>query len=262
MPNRVPDRIGIPSNLQEQLRLLYELQQIDAEILTQHNKLKLVPLKIKKADERFQIHRQNLQEKRAQLVDAGKAQRTQTAELEMEGEQRSKYQVQLREVKTNKEYQALDKEISFIKVKEAEIEDEILSAMLRIDQLNEELAQQQKEFDAEQEKNNAQKAQYEQEAKDLKTEIATWQGKRQDFLHQIDPGLMGQYQDRFKRYRTGLVSLVVENTCGSCHLTIPPQTLQEVRKYDQPIRCGSCKLILYIPPAAPDDAPAEEPAAD
>ena len=247
-------------DLQEQLRLLYELQQIDAEILTLDNKLKSVPLKIKKADQQLQIHQQKLQEKHAQLVDAEKVQRSKTAELEMEGEQRSKYQAQLREVKSNREYQALDKEISFIEVKEAEIEDEILSAMLQIDQLNEELAQQQKEFGDEEKKHNAQKAEYEQEAKDLKAEIVKWGGKQQDFLHQIDPGLMNQYQARFKRYRKGLVSLVVENACGNCHLTIPPQTLQEARKYEQFIHCGSCRLILYIPPPSPEDVPAEESA--
>ena len=92
------------------------------------------------------------------MVETEKVQRSKTSELEMEGEQRGKYQAQLREVKSNKEYQALDKEISFIHAKEAEIEDEILSAMLRIDQLNEELAQQQKELGAEQKKHNAQKS--------------------------------------------------------------------------------------------------------
>ena len=247
-------------DLQEQLRLLYEFQQIDAEILTLDNKLKSVPLKIKKAAAQLQLHQQKLQEKQEQLADTEKLQRSKTAELEMEGEQRSKYQAQLREVKSNKEYQALDKEISFIEVKEAEIEDEILSAMLRIDQLNEEIAQQQTEFAAEQEKYNTQKAGYEQEAKDLKTAIVKWQGKQQDFAHQIDSGLIDQYQARFKRYRKGLVSLVVDNACGSCHLTIPPQTLQETRKYEQLIRCGSCRLILYIPSPSPNDAPAEEPA--
>ncbi len=247
-------------DLQEQLRLLYEFQQIDAEILALDNKLKSVPLKIRKAGEQLQIHQQKLQEKQAQLVEAEKVQRSKTAELEMEGEQRSKYQAQLREVKSNKEYQALDKEISFIQEKEAEIEDEILLAMLRIDQLNEELVQQQKEFDANQEKHNAQKAEYEQEAKDLKAAIVTWGEKRQDFFHQIDTGLMDQYQAWFKRYRKGLLSLVVENACGNCHLTIPPQTLQEARKYGQFIRCGSCRLILYILPPAPDNALVEEPA--
>ena len=246
-------------DLQEQLRLLYELQQIDAEILTLDNKLKSVPLKIKKADTQLQIHQQKLQGKQTQLVEAEKVQRFKTAELEMEGEQRGKYQAQLREVKSNEEYQALDNQISFVQEKEAAIEDEILSAMLQIDQLNEELAQQKEEFNAEQKKHNAQKTEYAREAKDLKAEIVTWQGKRQDFLHQIDPELMDQYQARFKRYRQGLVSLVVENACGNCHLTIPPQTLQEARKYGELIRCGSCRLILYIPPPVPDNASAEEP---
>lgn len=249
-------------DLQEQLRLLYELQQIDAEILTLDNKLKSVPLKMKQADAQLQLHQQKLQEKQAQLADAEKLQRAKTAELEMEGEQRGKYQAQLREVKSNEEYLALDNQISFVQQKEAEIEDEILSAMLQIDQLNEELAQQQKDFGAEQEKHKAQKAEYAQEAKDLKAAIIKWQGKQQDFAHQIDSGLIDQYQARFKRYRKGLVSLVVENACGNCHLTIPPQTLQETRKYEQLIRCGSCRLILYIPPPSPDDVPAEEAASD
>ena len=247
-------------DLQEQLRLLYEFQQIDAEILTLDNKLKSIPLKIKKAEGQLQLHQRKLQEKQAQLVDAEKLQRSKTSELEMEGEQRGKYQAQLREVKSNKEYQALDKEISFIQAKEAEIEDEILSAMLQIDQLNEELVQQQKAFNAEQKKHNAQKTEYEQEAKDLKAAIVKWQGKQQDFAHQIDSGLIDQYQAQFKRYRRGLVSLVVENACGNCHLTIPPQTLQETRKYEQLIRCGSCRLVLYIPSPSPDDAPDENPA--
>ena len=247
-------------DLQDQLRLLYEFQQIDAEILTLDNKLKSVPLKVKKADAQLQLHQQKIQEKQAQLADAEKLQRSKTAELEMEGEQRGKYQAQLREVKSNEEYLALDNQISFVQEKEAEIEDEILSAMLQIDQLNEELAQQRKDFGAEQEKHKAQKAEYAQEAKDLKAAIVKWQGKQQDFAHQIDSGLIDQYQARFKRYRKGLVSLVVENACGNCHLTIPPQTLQEARKYEQLIRCGSCRLILYIPSPSPDDVPAEEAA--
>ena len=247
-------------DLQEQLGLLYEFQQIDAEILALDNQLKSIPLKIRKVGEQLQIHQQKLQDKQSQLADAEKVQRAKTAVLEMEGEQRNRYQTQLQEVKSNKEYQALDKEISFIQAKEAEIEDEILSAMLRIDQLNEELAQQQKEFDTEQEKHNARKAKYKQEAEDLKAAIVTWQKKQQDFFRQIDSRLMNQYQARFERHRQGLVSLVVENTCGNCYLAIPPQTLQEARKYEQLSRCGSCKLILYIPSPSPDDAPPEEPA--
>jgi hypothetical protein len=253
MPNR---------NLQEQLRLLYELQDIDTEILALRRKLKSVPLNIKKLEEGFQTQRQKLQAKQEELADAEKQQRSKTAEVEVQQEQRGKYMAHLREVKTNKEYQALDREISFLDDKKAEIEDEILSVMLRIDQLNEDLDQQKKDLEAEKTENNKQKAQYEQEAESLKAQIAVWQNKRKGFSHKIDQVVMGQYQEWFKRHHTGIVSLVADHVCGSCHIRIPPQTLKEARKYVQFVRCGSCKCILYILPPPPADTSSEDDFSD
>ncbi len=240
-------------DLQEQLPLLYELQQTDTEILAVQGKLKSVPIKIKRLEESFQIYQQKLEEKQKQLTDAEKGQRSKAGALEMQQEQRRKSQARLLEVKTNKEYQAVDQEISFLMGKEAEIEDEILESMLLIDQLKEKLNQQQKAFDSEQSKNDEQKSQYEKETNALKAQIAGYQEKRINFQPKIHPDLINRYQEWFKRQGTGLISLVVDNTCGSCHLRIPPQTLQQARKNEQIIRCGSCQRILYILPSLPDE---------
>lgn len=241
-------------NLQEQLPLLFELQQTDTEILAVQDKLKSVPNKIKRLEESIHVYQQKLEEKQKQLADAEKEQRSKAGALEMQQEQRRKSQARLREVKTNKEYQAVDQEISFLMGKEAEIEDEILEIMLLIDQLKEELNQQQKAFDGEQAKNNEQKAEYEKETDDLKSQIADYQEKRLNFQPKIHPDLINRYQEWFKRQGTGLISLVVENACGSCHLRVPPQTLQQARKNEQIIRCGSCQRILYVQPSLPDEA--------
>lgn len=249
-------------DLQEKLWLLYEHQQIDTEILALHHKSNAIPLKIGKLEERFQTHRQELQEKQEQLADAEREQRSKMSEIEMQQEQRGKYLLQLRAVKTNKEYQALDKEINFLEVKKAEIEDEILSLMLDIDQLKEEFNQQEKAFNIERAKNNKRKTQYAQKAEDLKAQITACQEKRQMSAYKIDRDLMKLYQEWFKRQQSGIVSLVVDQTCGSCHFTIPPQTIQETRKYERLIRCGSCKCIFYIPPRPPDDAPSATSSSD
>ncbi|MCZ6681477.1 MAG: hypothetical protein O7E52_30040 [Candidatus Poribacteria bacterium] len=232
------------------------------EILALHHKLKSVPLKIKKLEKGFQIHQQKLQAKQEELGDAEKEQRSKTAQLDMHQEQRLKFQAQLREVKTNREYQALDKEISFLDAKDAEIEDEILAVMLQIDQLTEELDRQQEELEAEQTKKNQQEALYRQETENLQAQIVAWQEKRRGLFHRIDQGLMVQYLEGFKRKRTGIISLVTSNICNNCHLTIPPQTLKEARKYEQFIRCGSCKHILYIPPPVPDDVSSADATSD
>ena len=244
-------------NLQEQLPLLFELQQTDTEILAVQDKLKSVPNKIKRLEESIHKYQQKLEEKQNQLADAEKEQRSKAGALEMQQEQRRKSQARLREVKTNKEYQAVDQEISFLMGKEAEIEDQILEIMLLIDQLKEELIQQQKVFDGEQAKNNEQRAEYEKETNALKSQIADFQEKRLNFQPKIHPDLINRYQEWFKRQGTGLISLVVDNACGSCHLRIPPQTLQQARKNEQIIRCGSCQRILYIPPSLPDEASAD-----
>lgn len=239
-------------DLKEQLPLLYELQQIDTEILAAHQKLKSVPTKIKRLEDSFQIHRQKLEEKKEQLANVEREQRSKTGALEMQREQRGKYQAQLREVKTNKEYQALDQQISHIADKEVEIEDQILESMLQIDQLKEELNQQQKAFDVARAKNNGEKTQCEKEAESLKAKIAAYQQKSRKFHPKVHPNLMNSYREWFKRQRTGFISLVTNNVCSHCHITLPPQTVQEARKNEQIIKCASCQRILYVPLSPPE----------
>ena len=246
-------------DLKEQIISLHQLQQVDLNILGLHQQLQDVPLKIKELENRLQVHEQQLKEKKEALSEAEKEQRSKSAELQMEQEQRGKYEAQLREVKTNKEYQALDKEISFLQQKEAEIEDQILEVMLQIDQLNDALREQQTSLNTEKAKNKVQKDQYEQEAADLKTQILEQQEERKRFLPTTAHDLMNRYREWFKRNRSGLVAVVTDNACSSCRISIPPQVLKEARKYEQIVLCSSCKRILYAqPPASADEAPADE----
>ena len=90
-------------NLTLELAFLYDLQQIDAEILTRHKKLKLIPDGIRKLKEDFRVHEQKLNALKDQLSQAEKEQRSQSAEIEALDEQRKKYQTQLTAVKTNDE---------------------------------------------------------------------------------------------------------------------------------------------------------------
>lgn len=241
-------------DLKKQLASLYELQQFDLKMLSLHEQRQSVPLKIAKLEESFQIHEQALEVKKGALAQVEKELRSKNAELEGQQEHQQKYQTQLREVKTNREYQALDKEISFLEEKESEIEDTILGIMLQIDQCQEELQQQQKIFDAEKDKNRVQKAEYEQEAEDLVAAVAAHQEERKRFSPKIGKDLMNGYQAGGKHNTTAFVSIVSDNACGSCRIAIPPQTLKEARKYERIVLCASCRRILY--PLSSD--PAEE----
>ncbi|MDE0506578.1 MAG: C4-type zinc ribbon domain-containing protein, partial [Candidatus Poribacteria bacterium] len=150
-----------------------------------------------------------------------------------------------REVKTNKEYQALDNEIGFLQKKEAEVEDAILGIMLDIDRFQEELRQEQVSFDAEKEKAGNRKTTYEQEGKDLDAQVVEQQDERKRFSPDIDKNLMSSYQAWGRRNKSAFVSIVKNNACGGCRIAIPPQTLKEARKFEKVVQCSSCKRILY-----------------
>ena len=234
-------------DLHDQLQRLYELQQIDLEIIALYQQFKQVPARIEKLDSSFHVHEQKLAEKQQKLAEAEKAQRSKTGEIEMLNEQALKYQAQLRGVKTNKEYQALDKEISYLDDKKAQIEDEILSYMEATDRLKTELHTQEKAFETEKAKHDEQKAEHKQVAASLGSQIKALQSRRQAASVGISAELLKQYQLKLKRQRTGLVSLVENGVCTNCHMAVPPQTLQETRQYEKPITCRSCRSVLYIP---------------
>jgi len=232
-------------NLKKQLASLYELQQFDLRMLLLNQQRESVPHKIEKLEESFQMHQQALECKKEVLAQARRELRSRNAELDNQQEQRQKYQTQLREVKTNKEYQALDKEISFLQQKESDIEDVILGIMLQIDQRQEELQHQQKIYDAENEKNREEKFNYKREAEDIAAAVATHQEERKRFSPEIGEDLMNGYQAWSKRNKTSFVSIVSESACSSCRIAIPPQTLKEARKYERIVLCASCRRILY-----------------
>jgi predicted nucleic acid-binding Zn-ribbon protein len=233
------------SHLQDQLGLLHQLQQLELAILSLHQQRQAIPLKIANLEDELQVHQNALDAKKEALAEAERELRSKNAELTDQQEQRQKYETQLREVKTNKEYQALDNEIRFLQEKEAEIEDAILGIMLDIDRLHEELRQAQASFDAEKEKVGNRKATYEQEERELEAAVAAQQQERKRFSPDIDKDLMTGYQAWGRRSKTAFVSIVINNACGGCRIAIPPQTLKEARKFEKVVQCSSCKRILY-----------------
>ena len=127
------------TDLHEQLARLYEVQQLDAKALSIHRHTRSVPQEIQKLDSALDTFQQEVKAKETEIYEAEKTQRSIQGEIEELDEKRNKLTMQMRSVKTNKEYEALDKEIEFLDQKEAELEDNTLGLLERIDQLKIEL---------------------------------------------------------------------------------------------------------------------------
>lgn len=250
--------------LQEQLALLYQLQERDQELLLIDRKLQEIPNHIEQLEATVVQCEGDFEAKSAEFAETEKEQRSKNAEIEMNAVQREKYRDEQRIVKTNEAYDALERQIEFLDEEDAEAEDAILNLMEKGDALKEELAALEAEVNREKEKTATETAQLQQELQNLQTERAKQLKQRKAFLPKIDKGLRDEYHRWMKaklanrsgaaRVKTGFVALGRNGTCDSCRIAIQPQTLKEAQKYQKQVYCSSCKRLLYVEPATPDIA--------
>ncbi|MFQ6044564.1 MAG: zinc ribbon domain-containing protein [Candidatus Poribacteria bacterium] len=234
-------------NLSQQLSTLYELQEVDTQIKKLDELKKSIPDQIEKLSIEFEKYKKRLQDKQDELEAIQKELRSKNRTLDTQQEQLKRYYPQRRSVKTEKEYNALEREINNLQKKNSILEDEILELLFSIDEVTEELKEHQTAYRAEKIRYEKQKNDLLLASEDFDRQIAEWTNKRSLYDNKIDPQLLKIYDEwRIRRGRF-LLAPVVDNTCGGCNMTIPPQTINEVRQRKELINCGSCSRILYLP---------------
>jgi predicted nucleic acid-binding Zn-ribbon protein len=149
------------------------------------------------------------------------------------------------EVKTNKEYQAILKEIETVEKKNSEIEDEIISVLEEIDNAQAVLKAKKRDY-------NTYKSQYEEEKKKIEEEIShldvdlsDYQQKGNNIRKQIRSELLKKYET-IKSARNSLAVVSVwREVCGGCYMNIPPQLYIELQRATDLISCPNCNRIIY-----------------
>ena len=249
-------------SLQQQLALLYQLQERDLEVLSIHQKLQTIPRQIEELKAVVVQSEEDMAAKSAELAETEKVQRAKNAELEMNAVQREKYREEQRIVTSNEAYTALERQIEFLDKQDEEAEDTILVLMEESDRLKEELAELENEVNQEKKKTATETEQLQQEIRTLETESNQKLNERKAFLPKIDKALRDEYHRWMKarltsasgaaRAQTGFVALGKNGICSSCRIAIQPQTRKEAQKYEKRVYCSSCKRLLYVEPATPD----------
>ncbi len=231
--------------MKEQLSFLIALQKLDLEISKVSLKKKELPVKRAKLDEDFEKLKADIEEVRKRYEALQRSRKEKEDRLKRGQEAITKAKDRLLEVKTNKEYQAVLKEIEIIEAKNSEIEDEVIKALEDIDQLKITLDKEEKEFDIrcrqyERDKNNL-----EEEAASKEAALLSYQQRVFELKKQIDGELLKRYET-IKRIRNGLAVVSVwKEVCQGCHMNIPPQLYNDVQKLEGLLSCPNCNRIIY-----------------
>lgn len=229
----------------EAISKMIEIQRLDNLIADAENKLAGVPEYLEKAKaelETAQAEFDTFKEKYDKDLSAKKEIET---SYEENKNQLEKAQKKLPEVKNNKEYEAVLKEMDVLKKNVTEAEYRILELSDSVDKY-------QAEDDGVVKRLEDAKVAYEEglkqrdeENSELTKELAENKETRAEAVTGIKKSLLAKY-DRVRNARHNLaVVRVQDETCTGCYIKVPPQLYVEVVKDKELIQCPNCQRFLY-----------------
>lgn len=234
------------TNLEEQIKLLVELQGLDTQILRLENELNSTPEKIKAIEDAYKEKTANLKK----LEDGVRSLQVKRKEKEMELETKEgsikKFQTQMYQVKTNKEYSALQEEIERAKADNSVIEEDIIKILDQVDARNKDIVRE-KDFLKKQEAESVeQKKKLNDDAAKIRSQLDNLQAQRTALAGKVEKTILSKYE-RIVKSKDGLAVVPVANeSCQGCFRILPPQVINEIRMKAQLVFCENCARILYI----------------
>jgi uncharacterized protein len=233
------------------LERLIRLQQLDLDAETRRRSLAELPAALQALDERITTRQQTLDAAKARLAENQSAKRALDKDLAVVQGRLTKFKDQLMEVKTNKEYLAMQHEISMAQDGVRTFEDKILEVMMAADDLDGEIKAAEKALAEEKTKVSEERSTRQQQATRMEAEIGELTGARAKVVSELSREAVALF-DHVSRARKGhAMTEARDGHCTTCHVRLRPQILNDVRRGDRLVQCESCTRILYIVPPKP-----------
>lgn len=227
-----------------QIDLLYRLQQMDDEIRSGKARLTMV-IRSQRESEALLAARQRAEASAGQLHVFRATQTDLNLELKSlnSKSQRSEQRLYSGTVKNPKELEDLQHELDALARRRSVLEDELLEAMIVVEDALEEDAAAQAALADSEESWAQDQADLKQEQADLVARINALTVQRKKHLELISAESLFAYEDAQRRAGTTAVVLLKNRRCQGCLVTVPENQVKWVDE-GQLIHCDSCSRIL------------------
>ncbi|HOI74356.1 MAG TPA: C4-type zinc ribbon domain-containing protein [Syntrophales bacterium] len=231
--------------MKELLSLLRDLQKVDSAIEKIQGRKTQLPSLLEALDGIFTASQTEMVEQKERLQEATKKHREKEELLRRGQDSLKKAKARQFEVKTNKEYEAILKEVETLEMRNSQIEDEILEAMEEMDRVRGLVQNIERDFDQA-------RLRYEGERKERTEELAladedlrATREKSQALREKVPPDILKRYET-IRNASAGVAVIGVwKEVCQGCRMNLPPQLYNEIQREEEIRFCPNCNRILY-----------------
>ena len=236
--------------MNEASKNLLHVQEIDSEIVELEQQLKSYPKRIKSLETNAAMAHQKADKATENLRKARANRGLIETEIKQKQEKIKKFLNQQMQVKSNKEFQAINHQVDTLKNEISDQETLALEALVQEEALESELnvvKEAVRHSDREFETENARLTKLETEKRE---QLKRLKGERKNWISQVPEELVDQYESIFSRYPGNAIVPEFNMSCGGCHMRLLASTMQQLHEGDSLVPCPHCRRFLYPPEAA------------
>jgi predicted nucleic acid-binding Zn-ribbon protein len=229
----------------ERLDALINLQKVDSEIDRLHKVRGELPLEVEDLEAeieglqtRVKNIEQELQDIETEIVDRKNAQKDAQAAI-------ISYKEKQNNVRNNREYESLSKEIEFQELEIQLHEKKSKDAAFRIEKKKELLDESKERLEVRQQDLEKKKAELDAIISETESDEEKLVAKSEKAKKQLDEHLLNAYDRLRTNFKNGLAVVPVDrDACGGCFNRIPPQKQLDIIQKKRIIVCEHCGRIL------------------
>lgn len=230
----------------DQLEILKQLQLIDGELHRLRRALAQKPQELEDAQAPVAAQETVVKAAEERLRALQLSQKEKEIDLQTREANARKLQSQLFQVKTNREYSAMQREIDALKADNSVLEEAILKGFDAIEAATNARQQEQAKLTEAQSRFTAARARLDQDTTAIEQQIGELERSRKLLVPDVPSKALTVYE-RILALRDGVALVpLIKDTCGGCNRRLPPQVINQVYLKAELITCEHCNRILYF----------------
>ena len=238
-------------SVEEKLKTLFQLQTALSSIDEKRALRGELPLEVQDLEDEIEGLNTRVEKIQAEISEFQKAIVQKKGEIAMAEASVNRYKSQLDEVKNNREYDTLSKEIEFQTLEIELCNKKIREAENRIQEKSVELNVSNETIKERQEDLDIKKGELDEIIAETRAEEDKLKEKVKDLESKIEARLLTSFKRIRKNARNGLgIVYVQRDACGGCFNKIPPQRQLDIKMHKKIIVCEYCGRIMIDPELA------------
>lgn len=232
--------------MKKKLILLESLQELDKAIDSKKGAQASLRAEISTCEQELFTRKQTLEiemDKQAAL-EKQKAESEAALATELENIKRS--ESHSKEIRTNKEFQAIGREISAAKKLVGELEEQILALTSSTEEAQAAIDACKSECDSAEECCTTMAAEKQAAITVLQQEIDSSSNDRDELLKQLSQNLVRRYYQLREQRRGQALAEVRGGSCLGCNMNLPPQLYNTLFRGEELMYCPHCQRILIL----------------